>query len=323
MNRARVGGGRLRAPRFTLALPAWAWFVAFFVVPLLFIVYFSFGTKVPGSAAEVDMSSPTLERYREATSDTFFTVLTKTLQISVTGTVLCLLIAFPIAYWIAVRVPARWKGVALGLVIVPFWTNFLIRTMSWRIVLAPRGLVSNTLQTWGLRDGPLAILDTRAGAQLGVVYNYLPLMIFPLFVALERLDPALREASKDLGANRLKTFVQVTLPLAAPGLVAGLLLVFIPLTGDYITARVLGGADGNMVGALVASQFIEAQNKPLGSAIAVVLIGSILAVLAVVSAVTLVIRAVLRRRRAVPLPLTPTTGSTTGSGAARATGVVA
>ena len=108
--------------------------------------------------------------------------------------------------------------------------------------------------------------------QLGVVYNYLPLMIFPLFVALDRLDPALREASKDLGASRWKTFLQVTLPLAAPGIVAGLLLVFIPLAGDYITASVLGGAKGNMAGALVASQFHAAQNWALGPAMAVILI---------------------------------------------------
>jgi spermidine/putrescine transport system permease protein len=291
--------GRVRLPRFALAAPAWLWFLAFFVVPLLFIVWFSFGTKIQGTAGEVDTSALTVDRYREATSGTFFSVLTKTLQISVVGTLLCLLVGFPIAYWIAVRAPARWKGVLLGLVIVPFWTNFLIRTMSWRIVLAPRGLVSNTLQTWGLRDTPLSILDTRAAAQMGVVYNYLPLMIFPLFVALDRLDPALREASKDLGATRSRTFVHVTLPLAAPGLVAGLLLVFIPLTGDYITARVLGGAKGNMVGALVASQFIESQNQPRGSAMAVVLIASILAVLAVTALVASALRWALARRRSI------------------------
>lgn len=292
---------RRRVPKFALALPAWVWFVAFFVAPLLFILWFSFGTKVQGSAGQVDTSALTLDRYREATSGTFFQVLTKTLQISVLGTFLCLVIGFPIAYWISVRVPARWKGLLLALVIVPFWTNFLIRTMSWRIVLAPRGLISNTLQTWGLRDEPLALLDTRAAAQLGVVYNYLPLMIFPLFVALDRLDPALREASKDLGASRLRTFAQVTLPLASPGIVAGILLVFIPLTGDYITARVLGGAQGNMVGALVASQFIEGQNQALGSAIAVVLILSILTLLAFGAVVAMAGRSVLRKRRSVDL----------------------
>ena len=163
-------------------------------------------------------------------------VFSQTLQISIIGTILCLLIGFPFAYWLATRVTARWRGVLLGLVIVPFFVNFLIRTIGWLILLAPSGPVSTLLQKWGLRSEPLHLLQTRGAVQLGVVYNYLALMIFPLFVTLDRLDPAMREASKDLGASRWKTFRQVTLPLAAPGIVAGLLLVFIPLSGDYITA---------------------------------------------------------------------------------------
>ncbi len=142
----------------------------------------------------------------------------------------------------------------LGLVIVPFFVNFLVRTIGWLILLSPNGPVSSLLQRWGIRSEPLHLLQTRSAVQLGVVYNYLALMILPLFVALDRLDPAMREASKDLGASRWKTFRQVTLPLAAPGIVAGLLLVFIPLTGDYITALVLGGAKGNMAGVMVASR---------------------------------------------------------------------
>ena len=177
--------------------------------------------------------------------------------------------------------PPRWRGLLLGLTIVPFWTNFLVRTLGWLILLQPNGPLSGILQDLHLIGGPLDVLDTREAVQLGVVYNYLPLMIFPLFVALDRLDPALREASKDLGANRWKTFRQVTLPLSMPGVVAGLLLVFIPLTGDYITAAVLGGAKGNMVGALVASQFNTAQNWALGSAMAVILIMMILASVAI------------------------------------------
>ena len=205
------------------------------------------------------------------------------------------------AYFIAVKVPPRWRGVLLGLVIIPFWTNYLIRTIAWRIVLSPKGFFSNWLQDVGLRDSNIQLLNTRFAVQLGVVYNYLPLMIFPLFVALDRLDPALREASKDLGADRVRTFFQVTLPLASPGIVAGLLLVFIPLTGDYITAAVLGGAKGNMAGALVAAQFLQAQNKALGSAVAVVLIASILACITVGALLALGARALLRRRRTVTL----------------------
>ena len=298
---------RSLVPKFALAVPSWVWYVGFFVVPLLLIVVDSFGSKIQGTAGEVDRSSLTLERYREALNATFFDVMKQTLRTSITGTLLCLLIGFPAAYFIAVKVPPRWRGVLLALVIIPFWTNFLIRTIAWRIVLSPTGFFSNWFQDLGLRDSNLQLLNTRFAVQLGVVYNYLPLMIFPLFVALDRLDPALREASKDLGANRVRTFLQVTLPLAAPGIVAGLLLVFIPLTGDYITAAVLGGAKGNMAGALVASQFLQAQNRALGSAVAVVLIASILVCIVVAALIAGVVRAVLRHRRAVTVETPPST----------------
>ena len=139
-------------------------------------------------------------------------------------------------------------------------------------MLAPKGLISNTLLDWGLINHRLSLLDSRIGVQIGVVYNYLPLMIFPLFVALDRLDPVLREGSKDLFADRLATFREVTLPLARPGIVAGVVLVFVPLAGDYITANLLGGAKGNMAGNLVAQQYFRAQDAASGSAVAVSLI---------------------------------------------------
>lgn len=184
---------------------------------------------------------------------------------------------------------------------MPFWTNFLIRTIGWRILLQPEGPLASFLGSIGLISGPLHILDTRAAVQLGVVYNYLPLMIFPLFVALDRLDPALREASKDLGAGGWTTFRQVTLPLAMPGVVAGLLLVFIPLTGDFITAAILGGAKGNMVGNMVFGRFLIAQNWAQGSAMAILLIAMIVGTLAVFAAIGLGIRTVIRRGRDVDL----------------------
>jgi spermidine/putrescine transport system permease protein len=292
---------RSLVPKFALAIPSWLWYLGFFVVPLIFIVVYSFGSKIQGTAGDVDTSHPTLARYGDALSSTFFQVLKQTLRTSIIGTILCFLIGFPVAYFIAVKVPSRWRGVLLGLVIIPFWTNFLIRTIAWRIVLSPKGFFSNWFQDIGLRHSNIQLLNTRFAVQLGVVYNYLPLMIFPLFVALDRLDPALREASKDLGANRVRTFFQVTLPLSSPGIIAGLLLVFIPLTGDYITAAVLGGAKGNMAGALVAAQFLQAQNKALGSAVAVVLIFSILFCIAVAGALAFIGRALLRRRRAVTI----------------------
>ena len=301
---AGAGRPRRHAPRFTLAIPAWLFFLLFFAIPVLLIVWYSFGYK-PDIYQVIATDQPSFDRYVESFSATFRDVFSGTLRISIVGTVLCLLIGFPFAYWLAVKVPPRWRGLLLGLTIVPFWTNFLVRTLGWLILLQPNGPLSGVMQDLHLIGGPLDVLDTREAVQLGVIYNYLPLMIFPLFVALDRLDPALREASKDLGANRWRTFRQVTLPLAMPGVIAGLLLVFIPLTGDYITAAVLGGAKGNMVGALVASQFNTAQNWALGSAMAVILILMILGSVAVFAAIGLGARALIRRARRVELVVEP------------------
>ncbi len=298
---------RRRAPRFALALPSWIWYLGFFLVPAAVIFWYSLGYKPPVVSGQgpIGLDRLTFDNYSEALTGTFFSTFRNTLQVALIGTLACLTIGFPVAYWIAVKVSPRWRGLLLGLIIVPFWTSFLVRTLAWRIILANQGPVSNLLIDVGLRDSGFQVLDTRVAVQLGVVYNYLPLMIFPLFVALDRLDPALREASKDLGAGRWKTFAQVTLPIASPGVVAGLLLVFIPLSGDYITAALLGGAKGNMAGAMVASQFLAAQNWALGSAMAIVLIAMILATIAVVALVTLVARTVVRRRRHVEVAQPP------------------
>lgn len=288
------------APRFLLAVPAWAWLVAFFVAPVATVVYFSFGYK-PGLFGTHATDVLSLDRYREALSPTFFTTFTNTLRVGILGTLICLAIAIPMAYWMAVKVSPGRRAFLLALVIVPFWTNFLVRTIGWQVILAPEGWLSSLLQGTGLRDGPLAILYTRSAVLLGVVYNYLPLMILPLFVAFDRVGPALREASKDLGADRLRTFTRVTLPMARPGIIAGVLLVFIPLMGDYITATVLGGARGNMVGQLVASQFQTAQNWALGSAMAVMLILIIAATVVIGAALAFLLTWPLTRHRRVRL----------------------
>lgn len=262
---------RVRSPRFALAVPAWAWLLAFFVAPIGMVVWFSFGYK-PGIFGTHANDVLSFDRYVEALSPTFFTTFQNTLWVGVLGTLLCLIIGMPVAYWMAVKAPPERRGLLLALVMVPFWTNFLVRTLGWQVILAPEGWLSTLLQGIGVTDGPLEVLYTRAAVLIGVVYNYLPLMILPLFVAFDRVSTPLREASKDLGANAVSTFLRVTVPLARPGIIAGVLLVYIPLMGDYITATVLGGAQGNMIGQLVASQFGTAQNWALGSAMAVLLI---------------------------------------------------
>ncbi len=266
---------KLRWPKATLALPAWVWLLAFFAAPVGLIIWYSFGYKpsIFGTHANDILS---LDRYAEALSPTFFATFSNTLWVGVVGTIACLIIGMPVAYWMAVKVPVAKRGLLIAAIMIPFWTNFLVRTIGWQIILSPQGWLSQGLQAVGLIDGPLEILYTRSAVLLGVIYNYLPLMILPLFVAFDRVGEPLREASKDLGAGRLHTFFRVTIPLARPGIIAGLLLVYIPLMGDYITATVLGGAKGNMAGQLVASQFQSAQNWALGSAMAMILILTIL-----------------------------------------------
>ena len=291
---------RLRLGQSLLSAPAAVYFAAFFLAPVALVAWYSLGRK-PGLFGFHDNSTLSLDRYREAWAGPFGSTFRNTLQIAATGTVLCLLIALPFAYFLATKANPRVKSLLLVLVLVPFWCNFLVRTLGWRLILAPESTLSHVLQDLGLTSAPLNVLDTRFAVQLGVIYNYLPLMILPLYVAFDRLDPALREASKDLGANRFKTLVQVTLPVAMPGIATGCLLVFVPLMGDYITASVLGGAKGNMVGLLVASWFEEGSNWALGSAEAVLLIIAILATVAVVAIVAWLMRWALRRRRRVVL----------------------
>ncbi len=284
----------------TLALPAWAWLVIFFVLPVATVVWYSFGYK-PGIFGTHANDVLSLDRYAETLSPTFFATFLNTLWVGVVGTTICLVIGLPMAYWMATKVSPTGRGIVLALVLIPFWTNFLVRTIGWQVIVSPQGWLSTGLQALG--GQPLEILYTRSAVLLGVVYNYLPLMILPLFVAFDRVGAPLREASKDLGAGRLRTLTRVTLPLAAPGIVVGVVLVYIPLMGDYITATVLGGAKGNMVGQLVASQFQTAQNWALGSAMAVTLILIILATVVVFGAlfwlVSLAVRARWRVRVAV------------------------
>ena len=284
-----------------LSFPTWAYMVFFFAVPVALVIWYSFGFK-PDQFTTHSMEHLSFGRYSEALGPTFLSVFAATLRISIVGTLACLVIALPFAYWLAVKVAPRRRGLLLALVLVPFWTNFLVRTLGWQIILSPEGFLSRALQATGLLGAPLDILYSRSAVQIGVIYNYLPLMVLPLFVAIDSAGAALREASADLGAGKWKTFFQVTLPLAAPGVVSGCLLVFIPLTGDYITASVLGGANGTMIGQLVANQFQSAQNWALGSAMAVVLMLLTLGVVVAAAVLGVALRAVIRRAGRVELP---------------------
>ncbi|MGW0454914.1 ABC transporter permease subunit [Gordonia sputi] len=291
-----------------LTFPAWAYLVFFFVIPLALVVWYSFGYK-PDQFTTYATDRLSLDNYGEAFGADYRSTFTNTLRIAIVGVVLTLLIGIPFAYWLAVKSNPRRRPLYLALIIVPFFTNFLVRTIGWQITLAPSGWLSSAMQSAGF--GELGILYTRAAVQIGVVYNYLPLMIFPLYVAMDRAGLSLREASRDLGANRWTTFFRITLPLAAPGIASGVLLVFIPLMGDYVTPSVLGGAKGTMAGQMIAAQFETAQNWALGSAMTVSLM---LVVLICVVIAGVVVRAVvtLLDRRVFNVPEVDTAGEKPG-----------
>ncbi|GAB2640143.1 hypothetical protein GCM10027169_05280 [Gordonia jinhuaensis] len=265
-----------------LTFPAWAYIVFFFAIPMALVIWYSFGYK-PDQFTTYATDHLSLGRYSEAFGSQYRSTFVNTLTIAVTGVILALVVSIPFAYWLAVKSKPSRRGLYIALLMIPFWTNFLVRTIGWQITLSPTGWLSKLIQSAG--GGELEILYTRTAVQIGVVYNYLPLMILPLFVAMDRAGRPLREASRDLGANRVTTFFRITLPLAAPGIASGCLLVFIPLMGDYVTPEVLGGAKGTMAGQMIASQFQTAQNWALGSAMTVALMLVVLLIVAIVAVV--------------------------------------
>jgi spermidine/putrescine transport system permease protein len=250
-------------------LPASVWYLFLLVIPLAITVVFSFGYRAPAGGYSPGFQVANYLKVADRLGP-----IGATLQLAILGTVLCILLAVPLAYFLATRA-GRWKGLLIILIIVPFWTSFLIRTYAWRTILGSDGL-AGSLESL-LDVGNISILGTTWAIMLGLVYNYLPLMIFPVYVSLERLDRTLGEASKDLYAGRVATFRQVTLPLAAPGIVTGSLLVFIPMMGEYVIPAMLGRGQVFLIGNVLYLDFLDARNWPQGSAMAVVLIFVMLA----------------------------------------------
>lgn len=277
---------KVRRPNtWLLLVPAGIWYLVFFIIPMLFPLVFSFAESDPTGGVLLQNFSIdnytrflncNLPAYAQLGECIYVKVFIQTILFAVIGTLGCVLIAYPLAYFLATRA-LTWRTTLLVLVIIPFWTSFLIRTYAWQVLLADQGIVNGFLLSLGLitDDTRIRMLDTPFAVYLGIVYNYLPLMVFPLYVSLERLDKSLLEASKDLGADRLATFRQVTLPLTAPGLFTGILLTFIPLTGEYIIPSLLGGSKTLLMGNLVANQFLQARDWSFGSASAVILIATL------------------------------------------------
>jgi spermidine/putrescine transport system permease protein len=193
----------------------------------------------------------------------YLEIYVRSLWMAVVTTVLCLLIGYPIAYYISIKVRPSLKNTLLTLVVIPFWTSFLIRTYAWIIILRSEGLINNALISMGLIQTPIeTLLYSEFAVMLGLVYGELPFMILPLYASIEKLYLSLLEASSDLGANSFWTFMKITVPLTMPGIVAGIILVFIPTIGAFITPDLLGGAKSILVGNLVQNQFAVARDKP-------------------------------------------------------------
>ena len=262
---AATAGGR-KGPWLTVALlaPTSAWFLILLVMPLAVVVIFSFGARAPmgGYAAAF-----TFEQYANLPSR--FAAFKNTMTFAPLGTLLCLLIAYPLAYYLAVKVSPRWKLLLLVLVIVPFWTSLLIRTYAWIFILGGRGIPA-LLELIGIEG--VRLINTPGAVMLGIVYGYLPLMVFPIFVSLEKLDKGLLEVSSDLGGTPLRTFLQVTLPLSMPGMATGCMLVFILLMGEFLIPAFLGGGKVFFIGNALVDLFLQSRNWPFGSAVAVTLV---------------------------------------------------
>ena len=257
-----------------LALPAVLWYALMLVVPLLTTVVISAGERGTHGGFVPQF---TFSAYASLFDPVFVPVLQTTFLLAVLGTLGCFLLAYPFAYLLATR-GGRRRTLGLILVVIPFWTSFLIRTYAWLTILAPSGLLNGLLGAVHLP--PVSLLNGPVAVYIGILYNYLPLMVFPIYVALERMDRTLVEASKDLGAGRWATFRQVTWPLALPGVATGVLLVFVPLTGEWVIPSILGGGKSYYLGTFMANQVTDTRNWPLGAAAAVVLIAVMLVVVA-------------------------------------------
>ncbi len=287
---ARRPVGRFRDGRWTL-VPAFAWWALLLVVPIGLVLLSSFFRRGPFGGVVYDF---TLDNYVRALDPLYLGVLWYSLRMALLTTAICLVIGFPAAYFIATRSSSRVKNALLVLVLLPFLTNFLIRTYAWIVLLNREGVVNQALQGAGFIDAPLTLLYNDFAIVMGLVYGYLPLMILPLYAALERLKPDLREAALDLGARPLRILRTVTIPLILPGIVAGCVFVFVPSLGNFPVPQLLGGGLRIMVGNLVNQQFLEARDWPFGSTLSLMLMGILMVLLVVQSRV-------LRRSRELGL----------------------
>jgi spermidine/putrescine transport system permease protein len=279
---------QLRQSTETAALLAPTWIVlgGLFLLPLFLLLLASlhqaddFGNPLPiDNWSRQIRSGDATANYRQSLKPIYIRIQLRSVNLAAATTALCLLIGYPIAYYIALVAPPSKRNLLLALVVIPFWTSFLIRVAAWRLILQDQGVLNALLINLHLIRQPLKLLDTPLAVMIGLVYGELPFMILPLYASLEKLDKSLLEASADLGSPPASTFLRVTIPLTTPGIVAGIVLVFIPGIGQFIVSDLLGGAKTMLIGNLIQDQFTSGRNKPMGAALAFELTATVLAML--------------------------------------------
>lgn len=262
--------------------PGTVFLTLFMAVPVGLLLTYSFLER--GRFGGVD-STFTLENYARLLDPLYLGIIGRSIGIAVIVTVLALAIGYPVAYAIANLSP-RWRTVALVAVILPFWTNFLIRTYAWILLLSNTGLVNRALQWLGWTTEPISMLYTTPAVVVGLLYMYLPLMVLPLYASIQGIDPSLREAAVDLGSSPLRVFRTVTLPLSLPGALTGVVFVFVPSISNFVIPELIGGGKTVMIGNLVRDQFLSARDWPFGATLALVVTVLLVALILVQSAVS-------------------------------------
>ncbi len=259
-------GSRLASA--VLVLPGVAWLTILFLVPLLIMVVISLGTS--DATGQVVLDHPSLDNYARTLDPSFLPTFLNSVRYSLIVTVLSLVIGYPVAYWIS-RYGGRHKALLIVIVMLPFWTSYIIRTYAWMIMLRDNGVVNSILQALGITSEPIILLNTDFSVILGMTYGFLPFAILPLFVSIDRLDASLVSAARDLYANGRAAFLHVTLPLTMPGIIAASILTFIPAMGDFVTPDLLGGAETTTIAKVIQGVFLQGRDWPYGAALGFVL----------------------------------------------------
>lgn len=259
-----------RSPYGWLALPLGAWLAFFLLAPLAIVVVYAFLTR--GAYGQI-LWEPTLANFGRAMDGLYLGIFGRSLALAVLTTLVCFVVGFPVAYSVAVAKP-RIRPLLFALLMVPFLTNFIVRVYALRILLGVEGPLNAVLMAIGARVEPLILTDTTFSVAIGMITNYLPFMVLPLYVVLEKLDFTLLEAARDLGASGMQVFARVLLPLCATGIVSGSILVFVPVLGEFMIPDLLGGARTMLLGNLITEQFLKARDWPFGATLTALLVAA-------------------------------------------------